>query len=654
MSPRASKSAGRRAGAGLQKGRLKVHDPFELIRWLALSQTDPRKALAELVQNSLDAGARSIEITRERIKGVPCLRVRDDGEGVIPELDRAEALRYIATHVGHSRKRSLTPSERLELMTQGQYGIGLLGFWCLGEVLELRSSMPGQKPHRLVLTRDRPDYAIEPLRGRLAFDERWTEVLVIGLHREALPALVAGRAAEYLASELRGQLLQREVVLEMHDRMSRGLAQKHVAVRPKRFLGERLDLPARLELPGHPAIQIEIYLRGEDIGENSGAGIGVYAAGTLVAEDFHGLATLGLDHLPWIDSRLTGLVDFPALQVAPGSRRGVIPDGTAWAFATALGEIERDLAVVLERFEQRRAEALDRAVIRDLQRAFRDFYRQRPHYTMLPVEKRQDVAAGPPGHTDASGSGVADAAAASEPAGPGEVFDGEDADGSEPPALFPPGPLTEVRIVPSRVLLERGERREIRARSLDASGRRVAAEVRYRWWLTGPVGRIEGVGAGRSGEGAADGRVVALVGADVPAQGSLSVEATSGPRLVRAEAVVEVLEEPRAAGRGSDEGIPEPELIDEPGRRWRSRMIGGAWQVNSGHPEFRAIADRPGLKLRYLALLFAKEIVLRSTQDPRLESPLEQLVEVAAYADRNLGERRPGRRKRPEPDSSES
>ncbi len=39
------------------RGKVRPHDPFELIRWLALSQPDPRKALAELVQNSLDAGA---------------------------------------------------------------------------------------------------------------------------------------------------------------------------------------------------------------------------------------------------------------------------------------------------------------------------------------------------------------------------------------------------------------------------------------------------------------------------------------------------------------------------------------------------------------------------------------------------------------------
>ncbi|MBD3335547.1 MAG: hypothetical protein GF355_08520, partial [Candidatus Eisenbacteria bacterium] len=30
-------------------GHVRAHNPFELIRWLALSQPDPRKALSELV-----------------------------------------------------------------------------------------------------------------------------------------------------------------------------------------------------------------------------------------------------------------------------------------------------------------------------------------------------------------------------------------------------------------------------------------------------------------------------------------------------------------------------------------------------------------------------------------------------------------------------
>ena len=82
--------------------------------------------------------------------------------------------------------------------------------------------------------------------------------------------------------------------------------------------------------------------------------------------------------------------------------------------------------------------------------------------------------------------------------------------------------------------------------------------------------------------------------------------------------------------------------------RWRSRMMDARWQVNSGHPDFRELADRPALKLRYLAMLFSKEVVLHDLQDARLAAPLEQLVEVAAYADRQIAGSR--RRKRLEPE----
>jgi len=117
---RRGRPAARRIAPDALRGKVRAHDPFELIRWLACSQTDPRKALAELVQNSLDAGARHVRITRVRERGLPALRVLDDGEGVIPELGRREALQYIATNIGHSRKRSLSLQERYQLMTQGQ------------------------------------------------------------------------------------------------------------------------------------------------------------------------------------------------------------------------------------------------------------------------------------------------------------------------------------------------------------------------------------------------------------------------------------------------------------------------------------------------------------------------------------------------------
>lgn len=606
-----------KAAAGVKKGRLRVHDPFELIRWLALSQPDPRKALAELVQNSLDAAARSIVVRRVRQRGVPCLRIWDDGEGVIPELDRAEALRYVATHIGHSRKRTLTPQQRLELMTQGQYGIGLLGFWSLGETLEIRSSMPGQRAHRLILYRDRPDYLIESLKGRLPFDQRWTELVVAGLHREALSALVGRRAATYLASELRGQLLEREVDLVVEDRMARGRAQKVIHVRPNRYLGERLENVGPVEVPGGPPIRLEIYLIGENAESAAASPIAVYAGGTLVAESFAELAALGLDRAPWTDPRLTGMVDFPALQVSPGSRRGIVPDAAAGAFAEALLTVEETLVARLEAFERRRAEELDRSLIKSLQRAFRGFYRQRPRFALLPVEGGSGEGTGAPGPgTAAGGDGMkATGPRSDEPLSP-------------PPELLPPGPLAEVRLIPQVLRVERDGEARARARALDAAGRAVEEPVVFSWRLSESVGRLKIL---------ADPSRVLLAAGSEPAEGTLFVEARAAETRVQADASVAVVEElPPSA---SDEGIPEPELIDHPAATWRSRIVDGRWQVNSGHREYRAIADRPKLKLRYLALLFAKEVVLRSSQDPRLEAPLEQLVEVAAYADRQLAGR---------------
>jgi hypothetical protein len=101
---------------------LQPADAFDLIRWLARSQNDPRKAVAELVQNAIDANAKTIAIERRRRGRRSALVVRDDGEGIRPTEDRETALRYIATHIGRSHKRNLSARERHEQMVAGQYG----------------------------------------------------------------------------------------------------------------------------------------------------------------------------------------------------------------------------------------------------------------------------------------------------------------------------------------------------------------------------------------------------------------------------------------------------------------------------------------------------------------------------------------------------
>jgi hypothetical protein len=593
----------------VRTGRLRAADPFELIRWLARSQTDPRKALAELVQNSLDAQARTVTVTRVRERGVATLRVQDDGEGVIPELARPEALAHVATHIGHSRKRRLTPEQRRELLLQGQYGIGLLGFWSIGRELEVRSQLGGEEPWVLRMWEDRPNFEVAPLRGRLRLEGTWTEVIVRGLHRPALVSLTGRRIGDYLAAELRGQLLERDVAVTVHDRMARGRAQKVRRVEPVRFTGERLEVPATVAVPGFSTVRVELYLVPE--GGEPGR-VAVASGGTTVYDD---LAT-ALDGRfavpPWTAGRLAGLLDFRDFTVAPGSRRGVLLDAAADAFARAVETVLAPL--VRERLaedEQRRAAAVEADLVQRLERAFRDLPREAPEYDFLAVRApRERNGDGAP-----AGVGAAEAPPTDEPAA------GEEA---EPrPSLFPPGPLARVEIVPVRSRVERNGERHLRARASDVEGARVT-DVACTWRVTAGGGAV--MPAGATGALFRAGDVVGLV--------RVAVTAEKEGRTAEAEAVVDVVEE--IAGNGRRAGIPEPAFLAEPRGEWRSRVVGGRWEVNAAHRDYLSVEGNARRKLRYLAALLAKEIVLHSYPVPQGGMVLERMVAVLTVAERRM------------------
>jgi hypothetical protein len=440
--------------------RLRPADPFDLIRWLARSQSDPRKAVAELVQNSLDAQAAQIRIARRRHRGLTLLSIHDDGEGVIPELSREEALRYLATHVGHSRKRSLTPQERARQVIAGQYGVGLLGFWCLGRHLELRSRVNGSEVWSLRLEEDKPQAEIARIATPIGASRTYTELLVSGVHPTA-QRLVSGRKlADYLGSELRGQLLAREVTLEIHDASARGLAQKDFRVVPRRFEGERLALPEELEVPGSPPARIELYLAPTA----ELARIQVACRGTLVADDVGELGTLGLDAPPWVGRQLRGLIDFPGFEVPPGTRRGVRPDRAALAFAETLQSLAPAVEGELARLQQEKVLASDRETARQLRRALRGFHQRFPQYEFPEVEDAGEVD----GHGEQSGVDLSET-----PVEPAAVLE-----------LFPPGPPVTVEIVPALVEVPVGGQRRVHAVARDAEGR-VSRTTPCRWMVHG-------------------------------------------------------------------------------------------------------------------------------------------------------------------------
>src|ERR1700726_4412528 len=100
------------------RGNLRIGDHWNAITIIALSQSNPLKAVAELVENSIDARAKTIVITRGKDKGQHYLRVKDDGEGVRRNGDGAPDFHYVATHVCDSIKQQLTTQATRGLHTE--------------------------------------------------------------------------------------------------------------------------------------------------------------------------------------------------------------------------------------------------------------------------------------------------------------------------------------------------------------------------------------------------------------------------------------------------------------------------------------------------------------------------------------------------------
>jgi hypothetical protein len=132
------------------------------------------KAIAELLENGIDAHARKITITRGREQGEHYLAIRHDG--VPRDANGIPDFRYVATHICDSVKRRLR-SQGTGAGIQGEFGIGLLSFWTVGERLVMTSTGHDQRAYQMTMNKGDSNCEICP--RRVLFAERGTEVRVV-------------------------------------------------------------------------------------------------------------------------------------------------------------------------------------------------------------------------------------------------------------------------------------------------------------------------------------------------------------------------------------------------------------------------------------------------------------------------------------------
>lgn len=612
------------------RGKLRIGDDWNAITIIALSQSNPLKAVAEFVENSIDAGATRIDIIRGKEKGDAYLKIKDNGRGIPRDDDGVPNFKYVATHICDSIKRQLKANGSKGM--QGEFGIGLLSFWTVGETLSMQSPSADGKTYEMQMAKGDQGYSIN--QRRTLFDEQGTELTIKPL-LSGLRQFSGEKIQWYLASELRDRIRQSGVEITVRDRTAR----KEFKVEPRKFDGRLLHLPPVDD------VYLELYLSEPKAGNE----VGLYRSGTRVLPTITDLERFS--HAPWTSTYLQGIVDASRLNLTPGTRLGVIHDEQLQGLTDALKPIE---AVLLQEIEAQQAaedEQASQHILKTLTKAFREALITLPaeEYDWFDLKRQSTIKKPGPGgiSSDDTGGdehGNTDNGTAQDDGEllPGAAVDEDDdhhhdsGEGEQQQtALFDYiGPLASVRISPASSVVKVDESRTFRAISRDKRRKQIDREVLYQWRILEGDGTLDNV----------ESEIVTFTAGEEPGLVKLGITATEGDVMFEAEALVTVTSTLIDNGGKSSnsesrqQGLPAYSFRRAAGELWRSEfdVDRNLVIINSGHRDFVYASKTKALKLRYICRLYSKELVIKNFPGARSDELLERMIEISLYTEENL------------------
>jgi hypothetical protein len=602
---------------GVRSGKLRIADHWNAISIIANSQANPLKAVAEFVENSIDAKASQISIVRGKQKGAFYLKISDDGEGISKDAQGEPDFRRVATHICDSIKRQFKSEGDRGI--QGEFGIGLLSFWTVGRNLSMTSCGADGRQYQMTMAKDSPDFAVSKRRILLPF--RGTDLMIYPL-LPGLRSLTGEKIQRYLASELRDRIKETGVTIKVIDRTGR----KEFVVVPRQFTGRLLhDLDPVETDQGD--IYLEIYLN--DPGSVNR--VGLYRRGTRVLPSL-----TELDHFekePWTAGYLQGIVDSPFLSLTPGTRHGIIRDDRYDTFCQALAPIEKHLLEVIE--EQRKAEEerSSRLVLRRVQRALKEAFLRLPQEEYDWFDLYGGKSQPKTGSLFSSGPMSLDS-------GGGRSADGEDSENglqlldheSGQKQFFEyAGPLFSALISPKSSIVAVDRRKKYRVICRDRSRRAVLENLEYQWRILDGAGQLDENNR----------ETATFIAPAEPCLTTLEVTVRQADTICRDEALVTVtdsLMDQSASTGKTNKGLPGYTYRRAPGEIWRSRYDEekNVIVINNGHRDFVYAGKQKSRKLRYICRLFCKELVRHNFPGLPTDELLERMIELSLYTEENL------------------
>lgn len=596
-----------------EKGRLRIGDDWNAITIIALSQNNPLKAIAEFVENSIDAHAYHITIARGKENGHQYLKISDDGNGIPCAAEGAPDFKYVATHICDSLKRRLKQDGLQGI--QGEFGIGLLSFWTVGHKLSMVSAGKDGKVYQMVMEKGKPGYTIN---NRAHLLPAKGVQLAIAPLLEGMRFLNGEKIHRYLASELRDRIRISGVKIKVIDRASR----MEFEVQPRQYSGQLLhNLPQPATSLGD--LYVELYLN-EKSPDNC---ISLCRSGTRVLPAITILDEFQSD--PWNSGYFEGIIDAPFLTLTPGTRDGIIRDDKFSVFCGALKPIKDYLSEIVQEQSKVEDEHIARNILRSVQKALKEAILALPReeYDWFNICENSEKSAPAKNERQESlpeenSGGILisqDVVSAGKNDKQKEFFEFA-------------GPLFLTKIYPASAIVQVGALKSFRATGLDRSRRRVETVDSFAWAV------VEGKGSLDKDNG----EIIVFQAPPEPGLTKLKVVIKQGETVCEAEAVITVvdslIELPAGNSVSYSRGLPGYTLESAPGQLWRSRYEEkrNIIIINSGHRDFLYSAGLKPRKLRYICRLFSKELILHNFVGLTPDQLLERFVELSLYTEDNL------------------
>jgi len=345
--------------------RFSTPDNWILIEHIGKMQSiNPLRSIKELVDNGIDAFSREPAYSPREGKSVRVEIGRNGVSDSIKTVDNAVGwecnpqtglpnFEYTVEHIGDSIKKYLKEYQKArdEGLAIGQYALGLLSFWALGNRLIVfsRCRLPdgriGNCSKMIWIRYEREATIVDNVEPPYELAQSAGCIVLVDQLEKTRMGLVTGNSLQkHLARACRTRLMKTNVDLEI---CYQG---KNFIVKPLKYEGTRFPIDNYHIKSGFGNVELELYLFPPAI-ESDEYKVPIFSKGAKVYDDITQIEEF--DIYPWNAKKIYGQIDYPYGSITP-SRTAFVNDAFLDAFIDSIKEITQKLAKQIEEIEARR------------------------------------------------------------------------------------------------------------------------------------------------------------------------------------------------------------------------------------------------------------------------------------------------------------